>query len=44
MKESLSVFSFERDSRQSVTRSWTLTVEERNLPDSVSATALLTCE
>ena len=31
-------FSFERDSRPSVARSWTLAVEERNLPDRVSAT------
>ena len=35
-------FSFERDSRPSVARSWTLAVEERDLPDRVSATALLT--
>ena len=29
MKESLSGFSFERDSRPSVARSWTLAVEEK---------------
>ena len=29
MKESLSGFSFERDSRPSVARSWTLVVEEK---------------
>ena len=31
MKESLSGFSFERDSRPSVARSWSLVVEERDI-------------
>ena len=35
-------FSFECDSWPSVARSWTLAVEEKELPDRVSATALLT--